>query len=138
MSDLRLVGGTVVLPDGPQRADVLVDDGRIAGVIAPGADAPAADTLDVSGRHVLPGVVDAHVHLGADITLPRTPEEVRPETAAAAAGGVTTLVAYLMSAEPYDEVLPIARTAMEADAVVDCGFPCSISPRGGATRPAGQ
>ena len=68
MNDLRLTGGTVVLPDGAQRADVLVDDGRIAGVIAPGADAPAAETLDVTGRHVLPGVVDAHVHLGADIT----------------------------------------------------------------------
>jgi dihydropyrimidinase len=129
MSDLRLAGGTVVLPDGPQRADVLVDDGRIAGVIAPGADVPAAETLDVTGRHVLPGVVDAHVHLGSDITLPRTPEDVRPETAAAAAGGVTTLVAYLMSPEPYHEVLPIARTAMEADALVDFGFHCCISTR---------
>jgi dihydropyrimidinase len=121
--DLRLSGGTVVLPGtAPQRADVLVADGRIAGIVAPGAPGEASQTLDVTGRHVLPGVVDAHVHLGADITTPRTPEDVRPETAAAAAGGVTSLVAYLMSADPYDDVMPPAKAAMEADALVDFGF----------------
>ncbi len=121
--DLRLSGGTVVLAGtGAQRADLLVRDGRIAAIVEPGAPGEARETLDVSGRHVLPGVVDAHVHLGADITTPRTPEDVRPETAAAAAGGVTTLVAYLMSAAPYDEVAPPARAAMEADSLVDFGF----------------
>lgn len=127
--DLRIAGGTVVLPGGPQRADLLIDGGRIAGVLTPDAEGPAAETLDVSGRHVLPGVVDAHVHLGDDITLPRTPDEVRPETAAAAAGGVTTLIAYLMSAEPYDDVFPVARRAMEADAAIDFGFHFCISTR---------
>ena len=42
---------------------------------------------------------------------------------------MTTLVAYLMSPEPYDEVLPIARAAMEADALIDFGFHCCISTR---------
>nr|WP_282600073.1 amidohydrolase family protein [Patulibacter sp. SYSU D01012] len=77
----------------------------------------------------MPGVVDAHVHLGADITVPRTPEDVGPETAAAAAGGVTSLVAYLMSADPYDEVLPVARGAMDADSRVDFGFHFCIGTR---------
>jgi dihydropyrimidinase len=127
--DLRIAGGTVVLPGGAQRADLLIDDGIIAGVVGPAAHGPAAETLDVGGRHVLPGVVDAHVHLGDDITLPRTPEEVRPETEAAAAGGVTTLIAYLMSAESYDDVFPVARRAMEADAAIDFGFHFCISSR---------
>ncbi|MDO9407759.1 dihydroorotase family protein [Patulibacter sp.] len=128
--DLRLAGGTVVLPGGPpQLADVLVSGGTIAGIVAPGTPADARETLDVSGRHVLPGVVDAHVHLGADITVPRTPEDVAPETAAAAAGGVTSLVAYLMSADPYDDVLPPARAAMEADSRIDFGFHFCIGTR---------
>ncbi len=127
--DLRVVGGTVVLPGGAQRADLLIHDGVIAGVVTPAAESPAAEELDVTGRHVLPGVVDAHVHLGHNITLPRTPEEVRPETAAAAAGGVTTLIAYLMSAEPYDDVFPVARRAMEAYAAIDFGFHFCISTR---------
>jgi dihydropyrimidinase len=127
--DLRLSGATVVLPGGCQRCDLLIDNGVIAGVISPGADAPAAETLDFSGRHVLPGVVDAHVHLGDDITFPKTPDEVRPETAAAAAGGITTLIPYLMTAEPYDDVYPVARSTMQADTFVDFGFHFCISTR---------
>jgi dihydropyrimidinase len=128
-ANVRIAGGTVVLPSGAQPADLLVADGVIAGIVAPGAVGPAELTIDVSGRHVLPGVVDAHVHLGNDITLPRTPEEVRPETAAAAAGGVTSLIAYLMSADPYDEIFPIARAAMQADSKIDFGFHFCITTR---------
>ena len=127
--DLRINGATVVLPDGARHADLLVRGGTIAAVLEPGAPGEADQALDATGLHVLPGVVDAHVHLGHDITLPRAPEEVRPETAAAAAGGVTTLVAYLMSPEPYDEILPVARTAMEQDALIDFGFHVCISTR---------
>jgi dihydropyrimidinase len=128
--DLRLSGGTVVLPgSGAQLADLLVDGGQIVAVLAPGAAGDARETLDVSGRHVLPGVVDAHVHLGADITQPRKPEDVGPETAAAAAGGVTSLVAYLMSAEPYEGVFASSRAAMEADSHVDFGFHFCIGTR---------
>jgi dihydropyrimidinase len=128
-ADLRIAGGTVVLPSGVAPADLLVSDGVIVGIVAPGAAADVERTLDVDGRHVLPGVIDAHVHLGADITMPRTSQDVRPETEAAAAGGVTTVIAYLMSPDPYDEVLPVARAAMDADSVVDFGFHFCISTR---------
>lgn len=129
-ADLRLSGGTVVLPGtGAQRADLLIADGRIAAVVEPTSRAEARETIDVSGRHVLPGVVDAHVHLGADIAMPRETADVRPETAAAAAGGVTSLVAYLMSAEPYEGVFASSKAAMEADALVDFGFHFCVGTR---------
>src|SRR5262245_20325293 len=62
MSDLLLRGGRLWGRDDPA-ADILVKGGVIER-IGPGLEAPAgAEVLDVSGRLVLPGLVDAHCHL---------------------------------------------------------------------------
>jgi dihydropyrimidinase len=122
--DLRLSGGRVLLPgaDDLTEADVLVRDGTIAAVCAPGAAAEASQDVTVRGLAVLPGIIDAHVHLGQDITVPKTPDDARKETEAAAAGGVTTLIAYLMMATPYHEVLDGAVAVMETHGIIDFGF----------------
>ncbi len=121
--DLRLAGGDVLLADASLRdVDVLVSDGRIAGLCAHGARADAAEEVSVRGLTVLPGVIDAHVHLGQDITVPKTVEDARAETGAAAAGGVCTLIAYLMTPEPYHAVFDAAVSLMETQALIDFGF----------------
>jgi imidazolonepropionase-like amidohydrolase len=62
----RVFDGERVVPGG---ALVLVDDGRIAGVEQGAAPAPeGCQVLDVPDGTVLPGLVDAHVHLCADGT----------------------------------------------------------------------
>jgi cytosine deaminase len=58
MAELVLRGGRPWRHDGP--ADILVRDGVIA-AIGPGLE--ASEVVDVSGRLVLPGLVDAHTHL---------------------------------------------------------------------------
>ncbi|HXD64436.1 MAG TPA: amidohydrolase family protein [Solirubrobacteraceae bacterium] len=122
--DLRLSGGRILLPgeDDLTEADVLVRGGTIAGLCAPGAGADVAQDVSVRGLAVLPGIIDAHVHLGQDITVPRTPDDARKETEAAAAGGVCTLIAYLMRADPYHDVLGDAVAVMERHGVIDFGF----------------
>ena len=59
--DLVLKGGTVVNQDGIGSRDVAVRDGRIAG-LGSFAAASAAETIDCSGLHILPGVIDSQVH----------------------------------------------------------------------------
>lgn len=121
--DVRLSGGAVVTPTGVQRLDVLVTSGAIAALAAPGAPANAREEIDCTGRHILPGAVDAHVHLGPNITYPQDPHrDALPESQAAAAGGVTTMLAYLLSPLPYDEVFPTAHQTMRRGSVVDFGF----------------
>jgi imidazolonepropionase-like amidohydrolase len=62
----RAFDGERVVPGG---ALVLVDDGRIAGVEPGTAAAPEGwQVLEMPGGTVLPGLVDAHVHLCADGT----------------------------------------------------------------------
>jgi dihydropyrimidinase len=122
--DLRLSGGRVLLPGAEDlsEVDVLVRDGVVAGLCAPTAAADVAEDVSVAGLAVLPGIIDAHVHLGQDITVPKTPDDARRETEAAAAGGVCTLIAYLMTATPYEEVLDDAVAVMESHGVIDFGF----------------
>jgi dihydroorotase len=87
--DLRISGGAVAIPDGLIDADVLVDGGRIVGLVDRGIEVDAARTIDATGRHVLPGMIDVHVHA-------REPgyeykEDIRTTTEQCAAGGVTTI-----------------------------------------------
>ena len=88
-ADLVIHGGTVVSSAVELRASVAVKDGRILAVGAGAAMPPAARTLDAAGLHVLPGAIDVHVHL-RDPGYPHK-EDFATGTAAAAAGGVTTV-----------------------------------------------
>ncbi len=60
--DLIIRGGSCLLPWGAETTDVGVRAGRIAALGVPG-DATADEIIDARGLHVLPGLIDPHVHL---------------------------------------------------------------------------
>ena len=61
---LLLKNGIVHTMNGdPFVGDVLIRDGKIHAAAAR-LEAPEAEVLDVSGRHVIPGIIDAHCHIG--------------------------------------------------------------------------
>ena len=93
--DCLVKGGSAVFPErGVLRADIAIKDGRIAGILAPGEDPPeAARVIDAGGKHVFPGIIDAHVHFG--FAEPVT--EYITETVYAAQGGVSTVLAYFLN-----------------------------------------
>lgn len=68
MTDLILHGGTVIDGTGnpPTAATVIIRNGRIAAVEPVPAPSPEQDAtlIDVSGLTLLPGLIDAHTHLG--------------------------------------------------------------------------
>jgi dihydropyrimidinase len=91
MSDMVLAGGTVVTAEASFRADVAVDGERIAAV---GVDLPTdgAEVVDVSGALLMPGFIDGHTHLDMPFGGTVTADDWDTGTAAAVAGGTTTLV----------------------------------------------
>jgi allantoinase len=117
--DVLIRGGTVVGPAGEVRADVAIADGRIAEVAAEIAGT-SAETVDATGCHVLPGVVDPHVHFNdpgrADW------EGFETGSTAFAAGGGTLFIDMPLNASPptldaasFDAKLAAARGAARTD-----------------------
>jgi allantoinase len=84
-----IAGGTVAAEYGVFRADLIIRDGRIAGIVEDAHDL-AGERIDAAGLVVFPGGVDMHTHL-------REPSRIEREgfaygTAAAAVGGITTVI----------------------------------------------
>lgn len=82
-------GADVVLPEGISRVDVLIEGEQILGVDPP-ANAAVDETIDGTGLHLLPGIIDDQVHF-------REPglehkEDLHTGSLACAKGGVTTFL----------------------------------------------
>ncbi len=84
-----IINGDVVTETGIVQADIGIQDGKIAAVLARGTGATASEIIDAAGALVIPGAVDIHFHCRA----PAYPQrgDFATETRAAAAGGVTTI-----------------------------------------------
>ncbi len=93
--DLIIRGGTVATAADTFRCDVAIRDGRIAALGTELGD--AAEVVDATGRLVLPGGIDSHVHLAQ----PSGPDHVMADgfesgTRSAAHGGNTTVLPFCL------------------------------------------
>jgi dihydropyrimidinase len=95
MIDLVLARGAVVRPEGVECADILVEDGRIAGFAESGAGR-GARIIDASDRIVLPGGVDAHVHFLIGFMGQRSVYDFYSGTVAALRGGNTCVIDFAL------------------------------------------
>ncbi len=108
--DLSVTGGRVLL-DGELRVATLgVTDGEISHLVAPDVTIESGEELALDGEIVLPGLVDGHVHFREPGYTEK--EGIETGTAAAAAGGVTTVVEMPNTVPP---VLTVDRFESKAD-----------------------
>lgn len=85
-----LIKNADVVNEGVNRpADVLIRNGRIDR-IATSIDAPADIVIDATGKALLPGMIDCHVHFREPGLTHKA--DMRSESRAAAAGGVTSVM----------------------------------------------
>lgn len=108
--------------------DIAIADGQIAAIGVPGTFAVAsADRIDAGNRLVFPGVIDSHFHSRAPSHPER--ETFASATAAAAAGGVTTIIEMPISEPPAvnGEVIRSRGRLVENEAVIDVGFYASCA-----------
>jgi dihydroorotase len=122
-ADLIVRNGTVVTSDATFVADIAIADGKFAAIAAPGNlrhDAP--EEFDATGLHVIPGVIDGHVHF-------REPgleykEDWGTGSTAAVHGGVTTVIEMPNTNPKTDtaENVEIKRRLAEKKSFVDFGI----------------
>jgi imidazolonepropionase-like amidohydrolase len=141
LANARLLDGTGAAPR--DRASVLVRDGRIEEVAGAAGDGPAAAvTIDLEGRTLMPGLIDAHTHVlaklpppaaGAEPLLPGTGAHVvAADLREALRRGITTM----RDVGSYGDVVLEARQAMRLGAfrgprLLTCGRIISATSPGG-------
>jgi dihydropyrimidinase len=95
MSQRTLIkGGTIVTAVDTYKADLAIVDGKIAAIFNAGA-APGGtydNTIDATGKYVLPGGIDAHTHLDMPFGGTSSSDDFETGTRAAAYGGTTSIV----------------------------------------------
>src|SRR3954467_5818183 len=94
MTRTLIKGGTVVTAVDTYLADVAIVDDKIAAIFGPGAAPPGPwdVTIDATGKHILPGGIDAHTHMDMPFGGTTSSDDFETGTRAAAYGGTTTIV----------------------------------------------
>ena len=116
---------TVVTHDRTFMGGVAIRDGKITALAERPDELPVAkEAIDGRGRHLIPGLVDAHMHLhypanGLD-------ENIRSETASSAAGGVTTLIHLLLAPDGLLRRAHEFVEVYEKNALVDLNMTAAI------------
>lgn len=119
-ADLVIRNARVVDHDGEFDGGVAVKDGVIVLTGANDALPSATREIDAEGRVLLPGLIDPHCHLG--VKYPYN-EDMQTESAAAASGGVTTILLYIRNLEPsYIPFYEERKALGEENSLIDFGF----------------
>jgi dihydropyrimidinase len=96
--DTIIRGGNVVTPQGTGTTDIGIVGEKIATIAPDLVAAPKTRVIDAAGYHVIPGVLDVHVHLELPFCGTVSADDYRTGTRAGARGGVTTLIDFAI---PY-------------------------------------
>lgn len=92
MYDLIIKNGLVVSPSSTTEADIAIKDGKISAVGRSGEFGEAKKIIDAKGKYVLPGAIDAHMHVEAPFQGCFGANDFYTQSISAAFGGVTTFM----------------------------------------------
>lgn len=127
MAKTLIKNGKLVTSEKTQKADLLIENGKITRV---GKKLTLADAevIDVNGKYVLPGGIDPHVHLDLAMFDTVSSDDHYTGHKAAAFGGTTTVMDFVEDKDP-DLLKNIADLRAKADpkAAIDYSFHINIT-----------
>jgi len=121
-----IANGTIVTADGSYQADVLVDGETIAhiGANLAATGVTADETIDATGKYVMPGAIDVHTHMELPFGGTFAKDTFETGTRAAAFGGTTSIVDFAVQSkgQALRTGLDAWHAKAEGNAVTDYGF----------------
>jgi len=125
-ADMAIKGGILVDSKGMARADIFIKDGLVDSIELCESVRSASRVIDASGKLVLPGIIDAHLH-------PVYADRIDTLSKAAVCGGITTLIPYIGAVKAWGKTGNMLEAVQdfieegERDSVVDFGIHCSLT-----------
>ncbi|MDO5147177.1 MAG: dihydropyrimidinase [Eubacteriales bacterium] len=118
---LLLKGGKIVSGEKVQVADVLVQGEKILAVGENLTDSDA-DIVDVSGKYLFPGFIDAHTHMALEVCNTITADKFDTGTKAELAGGTTCIVDFATQYEGESFAQAMDNWHRKADGESSCDY----------------
>jgi dihydropyrimidinase len=117
-------GGTVISSTGASPADVLIDGEKIVALFAPGRGPGDVETIDATGKYVIPGAIDAHTHMQMPFGGTQASDTFDTGTKAAAIGGTTTIIDFAIqrTGEVVQDGLAAWHAKTQGQCHIDYGF----------------
>jgi dihydropyrimidinase len=129
-SSYLIKGGTVVNADRQFKADVAIQGDKVQGLYAPaeniGAQRNFDRVFDATGKFVMPGGIDPHVHMELPFMGTTSADDFDKGSRAAVAGGTTSFIDFIFAGEEgilagYDDWRRRADPKVHCDYALHCG-----------------
>jgi dihydropyrimidinase len=122
--DLLLKNGNVVIPKvGIINTNIMIENGKIKELSKSLGNINYNRSIDASGKYILPGLIDPHVHYGVYTPIE---EAARTESKSAALGGVTTMIRMLRLYSDYQNNIKKQIDASLKNHIIDFSIHPSI------------
>src|SRR5881398_2128577 len=120
--------GRIVTAADDYVADIYVEDETVT-LIGESLDQPADKVVDATGKYVLPGCVDPHTHLDMPFGGTTTIDDVESGQTAAAFGGTTTHVDFIIQppGSTFAEAIEEWRAKANGKQVIDMGYHMAVT-----------
>ncbi len=124
MGKTLIKGGTVITATEKMDADVLIDGGKVVALLGRDHSVEADETIDASGKYVMPGGIDVHTHMELPFGGTFAADTFETGTRAAAWGGTTTIVDFAVQTKGESAMDGFEAWMRKADGncAIDYGF----------------
>lgn len=125
---LLIKNGTIITATDSYEADLFIENDKIS-MIGQNLDIEAEKTVDAKGKYILPGALDAHVHLEMPFGGTISADGYKSGTRAAACGGVTTVFDFVIQGKDQGimEAISTRDELCAPNACIDYAFHVAIT-----------